>query len=314
MNKNALKITTGAMVTAIFGVFLLLNRQTGNLFQEIFLFLYPIPMVAYAAMYGLKSGLPVFAAMSLISIFFGTFSTIFYAVTQAFIGLVFGGCLYHKADMTRTLFAVMALSAAAELLNMVILGILFGYDFNQDVAELQNMLNAGFAQTGMVMPENMLTTDYLKRMFLISLTLLGAFQGFLVYELSLLILRRLRFPVQKPKSVFWYTPPKWTGALALAAFFAYYGTMVRPLEDALLQTVVQSAGIFGYLYLVCFGFIALLLFLKVRFPNIRGLAVLACFLCLFLFPMLELMMGFWYVSGRLHAALLEQRGLHETEK
>lgn len=49
-------------------------------------------MVAYAAMYGVKSGLPALAAMSLISFLFGSFTTVFYAVTQALIGLVFGGC------------------------------------------------------------------------------------------------------------------------------------------------------------------------------------------------------------------------------
>ena len=306
MNKSALKITTGAMATAIFGVFLLLNRQTGDLFQEIFLFLYPIPMVAYAAMYGVKSGLPVFAAMSLISIFFGTFTTIFYAVTQALIGLVFGGCLCRRVDMTKTLFVVMVLSAIVNLLNTVVLGFLFGYNLNQEAAELQTMMNTAFQQAGVELTENMLTIPYLKRMFIISMTVFGAIQGFLVYEVSLLILRRLRFPVQKPKSVFLYTPPKWTGVLALAVFFGYYVTMVRPLEDELLQTVVQTAGIFGYLYLVCFGFIALLMVLKVRFPKMKGFSGLICLLCMLLFPMLEMMMGFWYVSGKLHLVLMEQ--------
>ena len=83
MNKKSLKITTGAMVTAIFGVMLLLNRQTGGLFGDIFVFLYPIPMVAYGAQYGIKSALPVLAAMSLLSFLFGNVWGIFYAVTQA---------------------------------------------------------------------------------------------------------------------------------------------------------------------------------------------------------------------------------------
>lgn len=314
MNRSALKITTGAMVTAIFGVFLLLNRQTGNLFQDIFLFLYPIPMVAYAAMYGIKSGLPVFAAMSLISIFFGTFTTIFYAVTQALIGLVFGGCLYHKVDMTKTLFVVMVLSAIVNLLNTVVLGFLFGYNLNQEAVEMQSMMNSAFQQAGVEMPENMMTINFLKQMFIISMTLLGIIQGFIVYEVSLLILRRLRFPVQKPKSVFLYAPPKWTGVLALAAFFGYYVTMARPLENELLQNAAQTAGIFGYLYLICFGFIALLLILKVRLPKIRGLSWLICLLCMFLFPMLEVLLGFWYIAGKLHGVLMEQDPLNKNGK
>ena len=31
---------------------LIVNRQTGNLLQDVFMFLYPVPLVAYAAMFG----------------------------------------------------------------------------------------------------------------------------------------------------------------------------------------------------------------------------------------------------------------------
>ena len=56
MNIKTRKLTFGAMVVAIFGVLLLLNRQSGGLFSDLFLFILPIPMTAYAALYGGKSG------------------------------------------------------------------------------------------------------------------------------------------------------------------------------------------------------------------------------------------------------------------
>ena len=42
-NKNsyALKITTGAMILAIFAILLLINRQTGAFFEEFFIYLLP---------------------------------------------------------------------------------------------------------------------------------------------------------------------------------------------------------------------------------------------------------------------------------
>ena len=103
-------ITYGAMIIAIFGMLLLLNRQTGSFFEEVFLYIFPIPMVAYAAIYGWKRSLPVFVGMCLISFLCGTFTSIFYAISQAFIGLVFGTSLNHHRDMTRTLLMVMVLS------------------------------------------------------------------------------------------------------------------------------------------------------------------------------------------------------------
>lgn len=47
MNRNneTLKITTGAMIIAIFAMLLLLNRQTGAFFEEMFIYILPIPMV-----------------------------------------------------------------------------------------------------------------------------------------------------------------------------------------------------------------------------------------------------------------------------
>lgn len=298
MNKKSLKITTGAMVTAIFGVLLLLNRQTGNLFEDLFLFLYPVPMVAYSAMYGWKSGLPVVAAMSLLSFLLGNFTTVFYAVTQALIGLVFGGCLYHKVDMTKTLFAVMALSAVVNVLNTIVLGFLFGFDLNQEIAEMQTMMNTIFEQAGVAAPENVISTNYLKQMIVISMILFGMLQGFLVYEISLQLLRRLRFPVQRPKPVFLYAPPKWTAYAAILAFFVYMIKMVQPFENEILQNTVLTVGILGYMYLICFGFIGILKMVKSRFPKGTVLGVILCLFLMFTFPFAEMAAGYYYIVSR----------------
>ena len=56
MDSKTLKITTGAMIVAIFAILLLLNRQTAGFFEELFVYLLPIPMVAYSAKSGGKSG------------------------------------------------------------------------------------------------------------------------------------------------------------------------------------------------------------------------------------------------------------------
>ena len=297
-DRKSLTITTGAMVTAIFGVLMLLNRQSGTLFEEIFIFLYPIPMVAFSAMYGVKKGIPVCVSMSLISVLFGNFTSIFYAVTQAVIGLIFGGCLHNKVDMTKTLFVVMILSAVVNLLNTVVLGALFGIDLNQEVVQMQEMMNAVFEQSGTVVPENIMTLDTLKQIFIVSMILSGFLQGFVVYEISLLILRRLRFPVQKPKPVFEYKPPRWTGYAAFLAFMLTSQSLLIPFENGILQNAVLAIGVFGYMYLICFGFIGILKMLKTKFPKLGKFSVVICILLLFTLPMVEGMVGFLYIVMR----------------
>lgn len=298
MEKKSIVITTGAMATALFGVMMWLNRQSGNLFQEIFIFLYPIPMVAYAALYGLRNGAAVCASMSLLAFLLGDFTTIFYALTQAVIGLVFGSCLHHKVDMTKTLLTVMLLSAFVNLLNTVFLGFLFGIDINREVAEIQGMMKAMFEQTGQAAPENIMSLDSLKQIFIVSMILSGFLQGFIVYEVSLLLLRRLRFHVQKPKSVFLYTPPVWTGYVALLAFMVTNRSLIIPYDNIHLQNVILAVGVLCYMYLICFGFIAILRMLKTAFKNGGKWGWIVCILLTFLLPMAEAMMGFIYIVNR----------------
>ena len=118
-NSNTLRLTFGAMILAIFTLLLLLNRQTGGFFDELFIYILPVPMVIYAAKYGWKSGVWLFFGMAVFSFFFGTPYTMFYAVTAALLGLFLGTRFYKGRDMTRTLLMTMGLSALFELISIV---------------------------------------------------------------------------------------------------------------------------------------------------------------------------------------------------
>ena len=141
MNSHTQKLTFGAMLIAVFGVLILLNRQTGGLFEEAFVYIFPLPMTAYAAKYGLRSGVPVFIGMVMITLFCGSFTAIFYAITAALLGLAFGACLHHHVDTTRTMILVMILAAVFNLLSTIVLASLFGYDLNREIAEMQSMMS-----------------------------------------------------------------------------------------------------------------------------------------------------------------------------
>ena len=85
------------MIVALFMTLMFFNRQTGGMLEGIFIYLFPIPMVAYAAKYGLKSSIPVLIAMALSSVFLGTPMSIFYALSAALIGLVLVWLLFIGA-------------------------------------------------------------------------------------------------------------------------------------------------------------------------------------------------------------------------
>ena len=148
MNTKTQELTFGAMIVAVFGVLLLLNRQTGGMFEGFFMFIFPIPMVAFSAKYGWKDSLPVFVCTILISFLFGTFTGMFYAVGMSFVGMVYGSCIKSDRDMNRTLILVMILSAAIELLCTVALATFAGFDLNADIMAMQESMNTMLAQAG----------------------------------------------------------------------------------------------------------------------------------------------------------------------
>ena len=151
-----------------------------------------------------------------------------------------------------------------------------------------------------------MTPEYLRRMILLSMILLGLVQGFLVFQLSLLILRRLRYPVPRPKALVEYVPPRWTGIVAMVLFIGYSATFVNPLDNELLQNALQAGGMFGMMYLAVFGCIAASVLLRKIFPKSSILKILRIVIIAFLFlsmPQILVFAGLFYISLGLREAL-----------
>lgn len=310
MNQKTTKLTTGAMFTAIFAIMLLIDRQTGNMFQEFIMFLLPIPMVGYSSKYGLKSSLPVLASMTLISVLVSTPTGIFYAFTEAIIGMVLGSGVYAKKDMTKVMFLVMILSAAANVLNTIVLASLFGYDLATEIREMQTIMTEAFSK-GNLPPEamtavnNVLDENFLLRLMVISMTLMGMIQGFVIYELSLLILRRLRFYVPKPKSVYTIYPPLWSGIVGLILMVMYMACFYNTSLPENTKQTLEAIGLCGYLYLVILGFLGGMLLLRRYLTNSKIVRVFVSIIIFFVAPMVVMIIGFFYTIPKYHDLLME---------
>ena len=292
------------MIVAIFGVLLLVIRQTGGMFEGFFMFIFPIPMVAFSAKYGWKDSLAVFVCTVLIAFLFGSFTGLFYAISMSFIGMVYGSCIHAKRDMNRTLILVMVLSAAAELLCTIALATVAGFDLNADIMAMQEGMNQVFAQAGVdIASTGILTYDYLRRMYIITTGFVGALEGLVVYYLSYAILKKLRYPIRKPQPITSYYPSKISGVIALILVFVYAYSVAKPFPNEIAQNVLQSAGMCGVIYLIFFGFIALIMVCRVylRLPGFIGM-LLTLFLTMTIsyIPMLA---GYLYISGNLHRML-----------
>ncbi len=313
MDQKTLRLTYGAMAVAIFGLMLFLNRQTGTLFEEFLLFVYPLPMVAYAALYGFGSGFAALLAMAFISFFFGDIISIFYAIAQAVTGWIFGGCLHRRVDQTKTLFLVMLLSVIMNLVDIIFMSFLSGMDLTAEIYEMQTMISELVSMFGINMPQNLLSFNYLRQMFIICMAVMGVLQGFVVYELSILILRRLRFPVPKLKNIFLYRPPGWSGLVALLALMLYFASLSGSLGNEILDQTALTVGILGYVYLIFFGFLCAMLTMRAYVTHSAIICTLVCVILFLCLPFVLIVAGIIYLCTGFHSHLLSRMGTGSGE-
>ena len=306
-NNSTLKITTGAMIIAIFAMLLIVNRQTGLFFEEFFVYLLPLPMAVYTALYDWKYGLMVFVGMTAFSFIFGGFTTIFYAVSASLIGLVFGTMVCRKVDPTKMLIIIMVFSAISTIISSVALASLFGYDIDMSLTEMKTMLTTTFEATGNGALMEFYTMDFLKQLIVISMALMGLLEGFIVYRLGLLIMKRLHISVGRAVPLLEFYPPAITGILAMTAFFAGIYGLSKQNQSPLYTNISQALWVIGFFYLVFFGILGVILFVRKYITRSRALIAVLTVLAYLLFAQYLVFLGFGYITFGLHARLLTPR-------
>lgn len=333
MNQRTLRITYGAMLIAIFGAILLVNRQTGGLLNSVILYILPIPIVAYAVKYGGKASCAVFFCMLFVSFIFGSFTSTFFGVSAALIGLVYGTCLYHKVDMTKTLIAIIILTVAVELADIYLVAAFTGIGLDQDIQEIQIIFTEVAERSGVELPATVMETGSLRRLLLTSVAFLGILEGFVIYGLTLVVLKKLRIPVQKLTPITEIYPPKWSGLLGAAVWLWYSAILSRQeaiaqgliaadgntwmdriVRNELAVGVTQVVGTIGYLYVLIFGLIAVSMLVSRYITRNKGLVAILTVMSFVMSVVLVVFLGAYYISGSLHERLMMQGNARQSRR
>lgn len=300
MNQNIRKITDGAMMIAIVGAILLMDRQLAGTLSSFLLFLFPLPMVFYSARYGFRSSGMVLGALLALVFILGTPQSIFFVGAESVIGTVYGSGIHKGTDNRRIMLRTLFLAGVVELLAMVVFASFFGYDITAEIKEYTAIIDQISNESGYTLPISFTNENSLRNLLVISAVLTGVLEGMVTHLVSRLMLKRLRFTVPKSVPLSQYHPAKWTGYLAFFAVCAYYYSIARPFGDAIYQTAFQAAGTLGLIYLIGFGILAVMILLPRRFPGIGGWIILIVIL-LFVFMAMALMItGFLYITTDLH--------------
>ncbi len=308
MNRDIRKITDGAMMVALIGVVLVVNRQMAGLLESMFIWAYPLPMVFYGAKYGWKNAVTVFVSMLLLAMILGTPQTIFYLFSAELTGMIYGCCLHHHVSTQKIVLVTILISVVTNLLTMIIFAEFFGFDLSRDVMELQGVINQAVPLIqSKVLKEALIQMNVahiLRTIFIMSIILYGAMSGVVTHLLSYMMLKRLRFPVAKMQPLALYLPPKWTAYVGVFGFVLYSYGINGSFSSTLLQDACIGLGVILIMYLAWFGYIALAIIFR-RFFASRGIAIVMAIMVTVIGSMFVAVLGYLYITTDLHDRLLK---------
>lgn len=143
MKSDTRKITEGAMIVAMIGAFLIIDRQMANVLSSQLSWLLSIPMIIYAAQCEWKYSWMVFFAVLIVSLMISPPQTIFYLFSALILGIIYGEGVRLKWHQNKLLLWTIVCTFISYLFSMYIFAGFFGYNLvatrNEFIEMLENV-------------------------------------------------------------------------------------------------------------------------------------------------------------------------------
>ncbi|NLY62854.1 MAG: DUF2232 domain-containing protein [Erysipelothrix sp.] len=136
MNSSVRRITDGAFMTAIIGLLIVLDGQSGILLDGLLFWLIPIPIIVYSVKYDTKSGLMVAVSISIMAFMLTIVNIALLITFSNIIGLAYAFAINRKFSDNQRLLITFLATFVYYVLSMIVFAGFFGYDA---VAELKAM-------------------------------------------------------------------------------------------------------------------------------------------------------------------------------
>lgn len=311
MNKTK-KITLGAMLLAIIGAVMFINRQF-QLFTVLLTMGIALSIIIYGAMYTFKDSAILSFCLIVFAFILGDASTYLIVPESIIVGL---GCSYgiSKNCKTQTLTLIaMVLFIIGELaiafILMPILGLGTISQQAGEFGELFNEFSSQYANAGVdisSMISIFTKPSFLMILLIVATVFTGIIEGYLLSILTRLLLKRLKI---KEMGSFSLLGIKMSPAMAyvlfiLSALGLFFSTKLLSGEENTIYYIIFVSSIIPFLILVYYGYIYFLINVKLRSGAKAGFIVIL--VVIFLMPLslyVLMIVGFLYGSGPLREKL-----------
>lgn len=300
------------MLLAIVGAVMLIDRQIGFLFEYIIFMVAPVVIVIYTVMYSLKDGGILCFGLMVLGILFGSTSAYVYMPLSIIVGLGLGICIKKELNRNILLLVTMILYILGEVIItfavMPILGI--------DLAAQMNELSAALTEYGMMDSLSLISNNVstlLVVVYVASVIITGALEGFFTYFVSLILLKRLKI---KDIGVSNALDLRMSPAMAYILFVLSIGMFVLGRVPVMLEKyemlyyILICISFMATIALFYYGYIFATIYLKLFFG--KKSVFFLILLVIFLFPtsyLVLMIVGFLYGAGPLRRVLEDKMEL-----
>lgn len=137
MNHQRIKmLTSGAMLSALFGVLGIINLYTGSLFDIVFAYVMVVFLAYYTYKYDYQAGLMVVLAAFVVLFLVGEMFFTFFTSFTLILGVFYGWCLKRQKGLRFSKYGMIILSAIKNLVIFFVLGTLLGINVMQEGLEI----------------------------------------------------------------------------------------------------------------------------------------------------------------------------------
>lgn len=270
-HKTVRMITEGAMMLALTGVFLLINRATGAFLDAFLAFVMPLPAIFYIAKYGFKQGLVLGVSMFLMGLMIATPTSLFYLVTAIVVGIAYGTGIHRDKDNLWLIGVTTLLTAISFFFEMVVLAKLFGYDFRLEAGLVVKALNDA-GMTGL--PANIETL--ILSIYPVVMGFTALLQSVLTHMFAVLMLSRLKIKPRKMRPLNELQLPM---PLAIVLAFGLFASSLIPFfETEMAQIILTNITLVSMIAFAAQGYLLVVIISKVIGKPFLGLLAALIFM------------------------------------
>ena len=257
MRNDTKKITEGAMMVAIVGLLLFVNRQLAGMIEYMMYWILTFPILIYTAKYGVKNAMVPSVCMLILSFMLSLPTTVFYMFSCIVTGVVYGGGIRKEWKNGSLIFFTFLFTLFSYLITFVLFASVFGFDPHEDI-EIAKMLLSMFHLES--------TIDIVKLVSVISVLstlLMSLLQTMCIHMIGNMLLTRIKIKVHAMKPLLELKVPKITGFIIIIISVLFYMQNVIKLNQE-LSSALFACYMAGMIFSIAYGTLALMCWLMLK--------------------------------------------------